>query len=48
MNLARGGTLIQHLPDVFGHEDHRAVPGAFGDHACGWPRARWPRAPPAS
>ena len=32
MNLARGGTLIQHLPDVLGHEDHRAVPGAFGDH----------------
>jgi putative glutamine amidotransferase len=32
MNLARGGTLIQHLPDVVGHEDHRAVPGAFGDH----------------
>ena len=32
MNLARGGTLIEHLPDVLGHEDHRAVPGAFGDH----------------
>jgi putative glutamine amidotransferase len=32
MNVARGGTLIQHLPDVLGHEDHRAVPGAFGDH----------------
>jgi putative glutamine amidotransferase len=32
MNLARGGTLIDHLPDVLGHEDHRAVPGAFGDH----------------
>ena len=32
MNLARGGTLIEHLPDVVGHEDHRAVPGAFGDH----------------
>jgi putative glutamine amidotransferase len=31
MNLARGGTLIEHLPDVLGHEDHRAVPGAFGD-----------------
>ena len=33
MNLARGGTLIEHLPDVLGHEDHRAVPGAFGDHS---------------
>ncbi|WP_037412096.1 gamma-glutamyl-gamma-aminobutyrate hydrolase family protein [Candidatus Solirubrobacter pratensis] len=32
MNLARGGTLIEHLPDVYGHEDHRATPGAFGDH----------------
>ena len=32
MNIARGGTLIEHLPDVVGHEDHRAIPGAFGDH----------------
>jgi putative glutamine amidotransferase len=32
MNVARGGTLIEHLPDAVGHEDHRAVPGAFGDH----------------
>jgi putative glutamine amidotransferase len=32
MNLARGGTLIEHLPDTLGHEDHRATPGAFGDH----------------
>ena len=32
MNLARGGTLIEHLPDLVGHEDHRLVPGAFGDH----------------
>jgi putative glutamine amidotransferase len=32
MNIARGGTLIEHLPDVLGHEDHRLVPGAFGDH----------------
>jgi putative glutamine amidotransferase len=32
MNIARGGTLIEHLPDVVGHEDHRAVLGAFGDH----------------
>ena len=33
MNLARGGTLIEHLPDRVGHEDHRRTPGAFGDHA---------------
>lgn len=32
MNVALGGTLIQHLPDEVGHEDHRKVPGAFGDH----------------
>jgi len=32
MNVARGGTLLEHLPDVVGHEDHRLVPGAFGDH----------------
>jgi putative glutamine amidotransferase len=32
MNVARGGTLLEHVPDVVGHEDHRAVPGAFGDH----------------
>ena len=32
MNIGRGGTLLEHLPDVLGHEDHRAVPGAFGDH----------------
>ena len=32
MNVALGGTLVQHLPDVVGHEDHRHTPGAFGDH----------------
>jgi putative glutamine amidotransferase len=32
MNVARGGTLIEHLPDAVGHEDHRLVPGSFGDH----------------
>jgi len=32
INVARGGSLIEHLPDVLGHEDHRATPGAFGDH----------------
>ena len=33
MNVARGGTLLAHVPDHVGHEDHRAVPGAFGDHS---------------
>ena len=32
LNVALGGTLVQHLPDVVGHEHHRHTPGAFGDH----------------
>ena len=34
MNVARGGTLIPHLPDAVGHEDHRRTPGSFvnSDH----------------
>jgi putative glutamine amidotransferase len=34
LNVSRGGTLIQHLPDEYGHEDHRRVPGSFdgSDH----------------
>ena len=34
MNVARGGTLVQHLPDSVGHEDHRRVQGTFvgADH----------------
>ncbi len=31
MNVARGGTLIQHLPDDVGHTDHRRTPGSFDD-----------------
>ncbi len=31
MNVARGGTLHQHLPEHLGHEDHRRVPGSFAD-----------------
>ena len=33
MNVALGGTLIQHLPDVVGHEGHSPTPGAMGEHA---------------
>jgi putative glutamine amidotransferase len=33
LNVALGGTLVQHLPDLVGHEDHRHTPGSFGDHA---------------
>jgi putative glutamine amidotransferase len=32
LNLALGGTLVQHLPDLLGHGDHRHTPGAFADH----------------
>ena len=32
LNVASGGTLEQHLPDVVGHADHRHTPGTFGDH----------------
>lgn len=31
--VAVGGTIVQHLPDVVGHEDHRTTPGSFGSHA---------------
>ncbi len=29
INVARGGTLVQHLPDLVGHGDHRRNPGSF-------------------
>jgi putative glutamine amidotransferase len=29
LNVARGGTLLQHLPDRFDHHEHRRVPGSF-------------------
>jgi putative glutamine amidotransferase len=32
MNVAHGGTLIEHVPDVVGHERHRHTPGLFTDH----------------
>ncbi len=33
VNVWRGGSLHQHLPEVVHHRDHMAVPGAYGDHA---------------
>jgi putative glutamine amidotransferase len=33
LNVARGGTLEQHVPERIGHEDHRKVAGRYGDHA---------------
>jgi putative glutamine amidotransferase len=32
LNVARGGTLVQHLPETIGHDVHRRSPGVFGDH----------------
>jgi putative glutamine amidotransferase len=32
LNVAAGGGIEQHLPDVVGHEEHRHTPGAFADH----------------
>ncbi len=32
MNVALGGTLIQHLPDVVGHDGHSPTPGTMGEH----------------
>jgi putative glutamine amidotransferase len=32
MNVALGGSLHQHLPDVVGHRGHAPVPGQYGAH----------------
>jgi gamma-glutamyl-gamma-aminobutyrate hydrolase PuuD len=32
LNVARGGNLIQHLPEIVGHEEHKHTPGVFADH----------------
>jgi putative glutamine amidotransferase len=32
LNVARGGDLVQHLPDVVGHERHKETAGVFADH----------------
>jgi putative glutamine amidotransferase len=32
LNVARGGNLHQHLPDLVGHEGHRERRGAFSEH----------------
>lgn len=33
LNVVRGGTLHQHLPDVVGHDGHATQPGHFDAHA---------------
>jgi putative glutamine amidotransferase len=32
LNVARGGDLVQHLPERVGSESHREVPGTFSAH----------------
>src|SRR5262249_42728911 len=32
LNVALGGDLEQHVPEVVGHEGHRHTPGAFSEH----------------
>ncbi|MGK5557766.1 gamma-glutamyl-gamma-aminobutyrate hydrolase family protein [Actinomadura kijaniata] len=32
LNVARGGDLIQHLPEVVGHQGHRPTEGKMGAH----------------
>lgn len=32
LNVLRGGTLHQHLPDLVGHDGHSPTPGRFGAH----------------
>jgi putative glutamine amidotransferase len=32
LNVACGGDLLQHLPEVVGHDEHKHTPGVFADH----------------
>ncbi len=32
LNVAYGGSLVQHLPEVVGHEEHNPTPGTFSGH----------------
>jgi putative glutamine amidotransferase len=32
LNIVRGGDLVQHLPEIVGHERHKHQPGAYSDH----------------
>jgi gamma-glutamyl-gamma-aminobutyrate hydrolase PuuD len=33
LNVARGGDLVQHLPERVGHDEHKQVAGTFSEHA---------------
>jgi putative glutamine amidotransferase len=32
VNVAYGGSLVQHLPEALGRDDHRVLPDQFADH----------------
>jgi gamma-glutamyl-gamma-aminobutyrate hydrolase PuuD len=32
LNVARGGDLVQHLPETVGNDEHKQAPGAFVEH----------------
>jgi putative glutamine amidotransferase len=32
LNVARGGDLVQHLPETLGHDEHKQTPGTFVEH----------------
>ncbi len=32
LNIALGGDLVQHLPDLVGHDRHKELPGTFSEH----------------
>lgn len=32
LNVGLGGDLVQHLPDLVGHDDHKHTPGEYADH----------------
>jgi gamma-glutamyl-gamma-aminobutyrate hydrolase PuuD len=32
LNVARGGDLVQHLPETVGNDDHKQIPGEFAVH----------------
>ena len=48
LNVALGGDLVQHLPDVVGDEKHKHTPGTFAEHdverGAGYPARRAARA----
>ena len=33
MAVAEGGMLVQHLPDLVGHDEHSPAPGVYGSHS---------------